>query len=66
MATLFGVLVFVSKIIIPTPFDEMAIAPQAVLLPKVYMRKSCLVKRKKRGFAGDIASYHWVKAIFCV
>jgi len=32
MVTLFGVLVFVSKIIIPTPFDKMAIAPQALLL----------------------------------
>jgi len=32
MATLFGVLVFVSKILIPTPFDKMAIAPQALLL----------------------------------
>jgi len=32
IATVFGVLVFVSKIIIPTPFDKMAIAPQALLL----------------------------------
>jgi hypothetical protein len=32
MATLFGVLIFVSKIIIPTPFDKMAIAPQTLLL----------------------------------
>ena len=32
VATLFGVLVFVSKIVIPTPFDKMAIAPQALLL----------------------------------
>jgi len=29
-ATLFGVLVFVSKIVIPTPFDKTEIAPQAV------------------------------------
>jgi len=32
IATLFGALVFVSKIIVPTPFDKMAIAPQALLL----------------------------------
>ena len=32
MATVFGVLVFVSKILIPTPFDKMAVAPQALLL----------------------------------
>jgi hypothetical protein len=32
VATLFGVLVFVSKILIPTPFDKMAVAPQALLL----------------------------------
>jgi len=32
VATLFGVLVFVSKIVIPIPFDKMAIAPQALLL----------------------------------
>jgi len=32
MTTLFGVLVFVSKILIPTPFDKMAIVPQALLL----------------------------------
>jgi len=32
VATIFGVLVFVSKILIPTPLDKMAIAPQALLL----------------------------------
>lgn len=32
IATLLGVLVFVSKIIIPTPIDKMFIAPQALLL----------------------------------
>jgi len=31
-ATLLGVLVFVSKALIPTPFDKMVIAPQALLL----------------------------------
>jgi hypothetical protein len=32
IATLFGVLVFVSKTIVPTPFDKLVIAPQALLL----------------------------------
>jgi len=32
LVVLFGVLVFVSKIFIPTPFDKMAIAVQAILL----------------------------------
>lgn len=32
VVTLFGVLVFVSKIVIPTPFDKMVMAPQALLL----------------------------------
>jgi hypothetical protein len=32
IATVFGVLVFASKILIPTPFDKMAVAPQALLL----------------------------------
>jgi len=32
IATLFGVLVFVSKVVIPTPFDKMVVAPQALLL----------------------------------
>lgn len=32
MATLFGVLVLLSKILIPTPFDKIAIFPQALLL----------------------------------
>jgi hypothetical protein len=32
IATVFGLLVFASKILIPTPFDKMAVAPQAVPL----------------------------------
>ncbi len=32
LASMFGVIIFLSKIFVPTPFDKMVILPQAVLL----------------------------------